>query len=119
MGGGGEFLWDRRFGVSKANSRAGLVCLLGGVSDLCEWKGGACQLTPEKGIQILPAAQPPLRGFLPQVWAVVSGCVYPWIGCARAHPIQVYCGARGYDWDEFGCFYVPIRSPFSEGVVVA
>ena len=36
MGGGCEFLWDRRSGVSKANSRSGLVCLLGEVLDLCE-----------------------------------------------------------------------------------
>ena len=36
MGGGCEFLWDRRSGVLKANSRPGLVCLLGEVLDLCE-----------------------------------------------------------------------------------
>ena len=28
MGGGCDFLWDRRSGASKANSRSGLVCLL-------------------------------------------------------------------------------------------
>ena len=32
MGGGWEFLWDHRSGISKANSRSGLVCLLGEVS---------------------------------------------------------------------------------------
>ena len=41
MGGGCELLWDRRSGVSKANSRSGLVCLLGEVLDFCDGTSGA------------------------------------------------------------------------------
>ena len=40
MGGGCELLWDRRSGVSKANSRSGLVCLLGEVLYLCDKSSG-------------------------------------------------------------------------------
>ena len=40
MGGGCELLWDRRSGVSKVNSRSGLVCLLGEVLDFCEKSSG-------------------------------------------------------------------------------
>ena len=44
MGRGCEFLWDRRFGVSKDNSRSGLVCVLGEVLDLCEKSSGEVAL---------------------------------------------------------------------------
>ena len=40
LGGDCELLWDRRSGVSRANSRTGLVCLLGEVLDLCEQTSG-------------------------------------------------------------------------------
>ena len=36
MGGGCKLLWDRRSGVSKANSRSGWVYLLGEVLDFCD-----------------------------------------------------------------------------------
>ena len=45
MGGGCEFLWGRRSGVSKANSRSGLVCLLGEVLDFCDRR--SCETASE------------------------------------------------------------------------
>ena len=36
----GVAIWDRRSGVSKANSRSGLACLLGEVLDLYEKSSG-------------------------------------------------------------------------------
>ena len=41
MGGGCELLWDRPSGVSKVNSRSGLVCLLVEVLDFCKKSSGA------------------------------------------------------------------------------
>ena len=40
MGGGCEFLWDRHSGVSKTNSRSGLVWLLAEVLDSCDRSSG-------------------------------------------------------------------------------
>ena len=42
------FLWNCRSGVSKGNSCLGLVCLLGGVLDLCEKSSGELTSTPNK-----------------------------------------------------------------------
>ena len=40
MGGGCEFLWGHRFGVSKDNSRSSLLCVLGEVLYSCDGSSG-------------------------------------------------------------------------------